>query len=577
MPYSKQHDPWVQNTTVIEAADMDGIENGIAAAQSTADGKIDKLPHQFRVEDSGAVGDGQIVADIVTTSGSATITSATANWTSADVGKHIMINGAVDAAAGPLITTIATFNSATSVTLAANATRTYNGLQAVWGTDDTANINAAITAAKDYALAHNYFAEVLFASKIYVIAAPPTQQTSPAYYNTQLLIPYAALDNHRKLEIGFVGAAPGDHLMFWGSTFPNIMGTTLVSMSTGPSTQDTTYYRQSVLGGPSSNAGFAGGGGSGSFVNVKASVSNLQIVCPAYTNVTAFDFTWLGGVAWNRCGAHIFATPLVGPEPLMNTMVAQPAFKSTIGVGVVAPTQGNNADNYFDSVSVEGYATGMIFSDHCTIAKLGTIYNNIAGMFDGVAGLSGVSHGLFIGNWCCEVYNGGLWINGGYIGIDVFMSSECSGVTYDLRDDGNSARGVFRWQDAADNRTVTVSGGALLDIHDIKAATFWRAGVVYNRPVVLTDAATIATDASKGNLFTVTLGASRTMGAPTNPVDGQQLTYVITQGGAGSFTVTWDAAFSFGTVTPTLQTAAGSSDSFSFVYLASASKWVHVK
>ena len=42
--------------------------------------------------------------------------------------------------------------------------------------------------------------------------------------------------------------------------------------------------------------------------------------------------------------------------------------------------------------------------------------------------------------------------------------------------------------------------------------------------VTLTDAATIATDASLGNLFRVTLGGNRTLGNPTNPVDGQKVT-----------------------------------------------------
>lgn len=37
MPYTKQHNPWVHDVTVIQAADMDGIEAGIATAQTTAE------------------------------------------------------------------------------------------------------------------------------------------------------------------------------------------------------------------------------------------------------------------------------------------------------------------------------------------------------------------------------------------------------------------------------------------------------------------------------------------------------------------------------------------------------------
>lgn len=96
-------------------------------------------------------------------------------------------------------------------------------------------------------------------------------------------------------------------------------------------------------------------------------------------------------------------------------------------------------------------------------------------------------------------------------------------------------------------------------------------------PVVstLTDAATIATDASLGNVFTVTLGGNRTMGAPTNPTDKQVIHYEITQDGTGSRTLAWNAIFRFTTdiASPTLSTAAGTLDRVAFRYHAGATKW----
>lgn len=96
--------------------------------------------------------------------------------------------------------------------------------------------------------------------------------------------------------------------------------------------------------------------------------------------------------------------------------------------------------------------------------------------------------------------------------------------------------------------------------------------------VALTDAATIATDASAGTTFTVTLAASRNMGAPTNQTDGQRIMYKITQGGAGSFVITWDAGaggfqFTTGTPAPTLSTAAGKYDYVGFMYDSGSNKW----
>lgn len=91
----------------------------------------------------------------------------------------------------------------------------------------------------------------------------------------------------------------------------------------------------------------------------------------------------------------------------------------------------------------------------------------------------------------------------------------------------------------------------------------------------LTDASTITVNAALGNVFTVTIASSRTMGAPSNPVNGQHITFLITQGGSGSNTITWNAAYDFGTAgTPTLTTTLGDTDIIGFIYSSGASKWL---
>lgn len=93
--------------------------------------------------------------------------------------------------------------------------------------------------------------------------------------------------------------------------------------------------------------------------------------------------------------------------------------------------------------------------------------------------------------------------------------------------------------------------------------------------VTLVDGANIATNAALGNNFTVTLTGSATMSAPTNPYDGQTITYRIVQGGAGSYTMTWNAVFDFTTTvpSPTLSTTVGKEDYLTFKYSSSAVKW----
>jgi hypothetical protein len=91
----------------------------------------------------------------------------------------------------------------------------------------------------------------------------------------------------------------------------------------------------------------------------------------------------------------------------------------------------------------------------------------------------------------------------------------------------------------------------------------------------LTDAANISVNAALGDLMTVTLGGNRTIAAPTNPVNGQMLMFKLKQDGAGNRTVTWNAIYQFSTdlPTPTLSTAASTSDYIGFIYDSVSVKW----
>lgn len=95
------------------------------------------------------------------------------------------------------------------------------------------------------------------------------------------------------------------------------------------------------------------------------------------------------------------------------------------------------------------------------------------------------------------------------------------------------------------------------------------------KEIPLTDAATIAVDASLGNLFTVTLGGNRTLGAPTNAKKGQMIVFRITQDGTGSRTLAYNAIYRFSTdiPSPTLSTGAGDVDYLGFIYNDADTKW----
>lgn len=81
----------------------------------------------------------------------------------------------------------------------------------------------------------------------------------------------------------------------------------------------------------------------------------------------------------------------------------------------------------------------------------------------------------------------------------------------------------------------------------------------------LTDASTIAWDASANQVTKVTLTANRTLGAATNQVQGAVYVLTIIQDGTGSRTVTFNSTYKFSKTVPVLTTTASARDIFVFL------------
>ena len=134
---------------------------------------------------------------------------------------------------------------------------------------------------------------------------------------------------------------------------------------------------------------------------------------------------------------------------------------------------------------------------------------------------------------------------------------------------------------AGTNQTITnsyalsVNGKTKVDSLTVNKAS--TSGVV-----ALTDGATINLDASLGNHFRVTLGGSRTLAIPTNPVDGQKITIEVIQDGTGSRTLTLttgsSGAFAFGSdiTSLTLSATANARDLIGCIYSSSKARWLVV-
>ena len=102
-------------------------------------------PMIFDIRDYGAKVDGRVVFDGATTNGSATFTSASANFTPADIGKTIVVRW-VGAGNTELVTTISAVTNSTTATLALAASVTGSSLLATIATDDTTAVRAALSA-----------------------------------------------------------------------------------------------------------------------------------------------------------------------------------------------------------------------------------------------------------------------------------------------------------------------------------------------------------------------------------------------------------------------------------------------
>jgi hypothetical protein len=79
-------------------------------------------------------------------------------------------------------------------------------------------------------------------------------------------------------------------------------------------------------------------------------------------------------------------------------------------------------------------------------------------------------------------------------------------------------------------------------------------------PTALTDAATVSVDLNTRNNFTLTINGNRTLGNPTNVVEGQAGVIVITQGSTGG-TLAYASYYDFpGGTAPTLSVGVGKVD-----------------
>lgn len=381
-------------------------------------------PWQFSIAAQGAKGDLNCVVDGAMNA-SAVLTSATANFQASDVGKTIVVKGALTSGVTSLVTTILSRQSATQVTLNAAATVSNGtGLQVVWGTDDTAAIQGAINAAIAYIGALNPLAQVVVPLAPggfgYMVAgALKTTDGVNAIYNSQLTIGLRS-DRNPGLTLEIVGPADGALVRHWNQNYPAFTGATWFSAGVfatagAQSTSVTTSGNPSVLGGPTGVNGYGVTGANPVFNNVTVSLRNISIM----TTHSASGFTYCPFNFHGMARAHLrqcsFGTSGVvqyytgGGGSGGNTDFATPAgFSTGISMGGLMPAAGNNASSTIqDCVWNGGYTYGPLWTEHTVGVGVNTVlycwsgFCPVGNYGDGGTG-AGSLHAIEFGQLCVE-------------------------------------------------------------------------------------------------------------------------------------------------------------------------------
>lgn len=429
----------------------------------------------FRPENYGAHADAKIATD-VSVNGTNTITSATIA-ASAAVGQWVMIDGGrgtSDTAAIGTITAISGNNitlDTTARSLPVNVTA--SSLNAIWGTDDTTAINNCVAAAKTYAEANNFYAKVAFNDKGYIVSGLTQSNDGNIMYNCSVPIPRPTNNNGRKLVIEFAGAGRVDHHDYWNSTVPSIAGTFIVSTQLGPRTVDGTYAYQSVFGAgtPQSAGNMAQALDTGHanpiFVNHKPIFRDMQVITPAYGNVTAFDFQYSTGAYSDGCSAYAFANMVYGNGVIILSQYHSGIWSGSQGCGMRLPLAGNNADVVVQTFDATGMATGMATpSEHVAIGTLKVFGAGTALLITG----SNSGHGLVIQRVSAEAYQTGIQSSAtgsGHCPVFIGMwNTETSAIAdgggaHDINDPNNTMTGEIHWANTVDgtHQFPIVNGG----------------------------------------------------------------------------------------------------------------------
>jgi hypothetical protein len=421
-------DPATARTNLgVTPANIGALTPSAADAAYAPLSKVDTGAWVFNVKAAayGAKGDGQVKADGAMTSGSAVLTCATSTpFTSADVGKKIMVKGAGATGVTTLTGTISAFTDSGHVTLSVNAATTVTNAVVLWATDDTTAIQSAINDAVTWAQANGGAARVFIPAStgFYGIGgALVTGGTTKG--NAQLTIPVVA-DTARKIVLTVEGAVSGAGVQHWNQTVPQTAGSCLVSFGVNASISAQTATinangNPAVIGGPTQPNGY--GTSAALYSNMLVTLKDLSILT-AYSNYgltySAFD---LSGVANGHVENLAYGTTGTVPS---GDFASVNNFAAGLSIGGLMPANGNNDYCVVRNVTCHGgYTYAFYATEHTTMLDSRILYSwaglCIVGHY---FGSGGATHAFRIAQLSVEACTHNIYIVGyGSSGIGPFI------------------------------------------------------------------------------------------------------------------------------------------------------------
>lgn len=404
-----------------------GVDNVSVAYQSV----VNAGAWVFDVRKYGAKGDGQSAIDGAMTNGQAVLTCASGPFKASDVGKAIMVKGALTSGATTLVTTITGFTSATQVTLGASATLTVTNALVLWATDDTAALQATINAAHAYGQlwgtgimwvppsGNGTFYGVAGA----LVAGGATKA------NGQLVIPIQATTGV-KVNLIILGATDGGATRHWEQKIPQLSGSTLVSFGVWANATAQTNA-MNANGAVACISGQTGANGYGTdalvYNNTLLRMQNIQVYTTHSLNGWTYGALNAHGLA--ACALENFGFGTAATYAPNGGDYSNPnGFSAGLAIGVLLPSAGNNDNNQLRNITCHGGYTRAIFVTEHTEWVGGTILYSWSGVCpvgnygDGGNGV-GASHGIFMDQVSIEGCNNQMEIIGpGQAGVGPMLS-----------------------------------------------------------------------------------------------------------------------------------------------------------